>query len=397
MERSRNIPGRHPVILPVPAELHRICKGGRCGYVNGRQEEIIPCRYEEATVFLDGFAYVRTGDFWLRLNAKGCPVPLEEKNLVKQTLCPGGQILFRVQERNTPNGYGLLDHRNRILTPPRWLQLIPSSRTGWFLARKGTEQCFLDDRGNPVESPHWDHAEDFREGFAPVRKDGRWGYIDTSLKVVIPCVWEGAQAFCQGLAPVQKNGKWGYINREGIPVIPCRWESAEGFRGDFAWCTDNSEQVLLHRSGREAGRFRSRLETAEGRCAVCRDDRWGYVDAQGNLIVPCIWDRAGISAEDRLPVAKWDNLTGLYRWGFLDSRGSRITPCIFDACLPFREGMAAVRQGTLWGYIDRSGRWITPCIFTKAGSCSRGRACACREERWAEVTLQGLSWLKKAP
>jgi hypothetical protein len=64
----------------------------------------------------------------------------------------------------------------------------------------------------------------FSEGLADVKQNGKWGYINTKEKVVIPCIYDGAMSFYKGLAKVKKNDKWSVINTEGkVIVAECDW------------------------------------------------------------------------------------------------------------------------------------------------------------------------------
>src|SRR6218665_1119163 len=67
---------------------------------------------------------------------------------------------------------------------------------------------------------------------APVKIDGKWGYIDKSGKIAINPQFDFAWEFQEGLAVIQfgdKNGfdKWGYIDKTGEIVIEPQF--------DFIW------------------------------------------------------------------------------------------------------------------------------------------------------------------
>ena len=65
----------------------------------------------------------------------------------------------------------------------------------------------------------FDCARDFKEGFALVKKDGKWGYINTKGEQIIECKFDDARDFSEGFAAVKKDGKWGYINTKGYPAF----------------------------------------------------------------------------------------------------------------------------------------------------------------------------------
>ena len=66
---------------------------------------------------------------------------------------------------------------------------------------------------------------------ALVYKDGKWGYIDTTGKEIVPCQYEWYGNFSDGLAALYKDGKYGYIDTTGKVVIPFVFSHA-GYFGD---------------------------------------------------------------------------------------------------------------------------------------------------------------------
>ena len=72
--------------------------------------------------------------------------------------------------------------------------------------------------GNVAIDPAWEMAWMFCEGLAPVKSEGKWGFIDRRGNVVIGPRWEIVSQFENGIAPVRKGGVEGYINTSGEPV-----------------------------------------------------------------------------------------------------------------------------------------------------------------------------------
>lgn len=74
----------------------------------------------------------------------------------------------------------------------------------------------------------------FSEGYAPVCKDGKWGYIDKTGREVIPCKYDWANPFHEGLASVLPSygSGYGFIDTLGREVIRHRREIA--VPGDFS-------------------------------------------------------------------------------------------------------------------------------------------------------------------
>lgn len=60
------------------------------------------------------------------------------------------------------------------------------------------------------------------QGLCPVQVNGKWGYINTTGNVAIPCVYEDAYNFKnEGVAVVKQKGKYGLINKRGEILVPC--------------------------------------------------------------------------------------------------------------------------------------------------------------------------------
>ena len=55
----------------------------------------------------------------------------------------------------------------------------------------------------------------FNEGLIPVKKDGKYGYINEHNQIVISFNYDDAFEFSEGFAVVQRYGKYGYVDRFG--------------------------------------------------------------------------------------------------------------------------------------------------------------------------------------
>ncbi|MBS5810548.1 MAG: WG repeat-containing protein, partial [Campylobacter concisus] len=72
----------------------------------------------------------------------------------------------------------------------------------------------------------FDGAGNFKEGFSAVKKDGKWGYINTKGEQIIECKFDDTNYFNEGFAAVKKDGKWGYINTKGEQIVECKFDGA---------------------------------------------------------------------------------------------------------------------------------------------------------------------------
>lgn len=111
-----------------------------------------------------------------------------------------------------------------------------------FVKKNGSVYLFAD--GKQVGEDFFEDALPFGdEGYAAVKKNGLWGFIDNSGCLKIGYKFEEALSFGQHLAAVKQGGLWGYINLYGDIVIEPLFLKAKNF-------SEGSAPVLTERGWR---------------------------------------------------------------------------------------------------------------------------------------------------
>lgn len=108
-------------------------------------------------------------------------------------------------------------------------------------------------RGNPCR-----RIGGFHEGLADYCELGYFGFLDTSLAVVIPAQYSKLQSFSEGLAAVCKGNKWGFIDHKGQEKIPFEYEDALSFFCGYVAVKKASGWGLIDSSGRAVSEFKYR-------------------------------------------------------------------------------------------------------------------------------------------
>jgi hypothetical protein len=174
----------------------------------------------------------------------------------------------------------------------------------------------------------------FSEGLYPLQHAGKWGYIDTSGKVVIPFIWDEVdlfRGFRGGIALVKKGTMWGVINRHCGLVSPPVWQ-------DMDYADPDGKTGLLK---------------------VAKEGKWGLIDFQGKVVAEPAWDEirgfeGGVSpvrsgGKDRVELSKMGQARTLEdygRWGFIDTGGRVVaTPDRWREVHNFTNGRFTVVEG----------------------------------------------------
>ena len=136
-----------------------------------------------------------------------------------------------------------------------------------------------------IIEPEYDRAEEFSESMAVVRKDGRYGYIDVSGRLVIPAKYQDAGAFSAGLAPVCLYGKYGYVDKSGEMVVPFKYSYAYPFSEGLAAVELNGKVAYIGPDGKTIIPYMldSGKPFKDGIAEVVVDGKIKYMDKAGNI------------------------------------------------------------------------------------------------------------------
>ena len=102
------------------------------------------------------------------------------------------------------------------------------------------------------------------------------------------------------------------------------------------------------------------------------DFKYGFMDKEGNLIIPYKYDRAYDFSEGLAMVYKTKNRIDYY--GYIDEHGNEIIQLQYEYGENFSQDLALVRQNRKFGFIDKKGDVIIPFKFDDADSFEYGKA-----------------------
>lgn len=151
------------------------------GLIDIYGNEIAPCIYDDVTIPEDGY-YV----------ALFSPLSEEEKDQYEFFFFDG--------------------------TPTGWIfEYARGFHDSYATVIANGKEYLLDTEGtlHSIEPYHLTWGDGFSDGRLLVEKDGLYGYLNTSLQLVIPCIYDWADTYMEGTAKVEIDDMIMYIDKNG--------------------------------------------------------------------------------------------------------------------------------------------------------------------------------------
>lgn len=230
---------------------------------------------------------------------------------------------------------------------------------------------YIDSSGKIVIKPQFVWAEEFSDGRAAFEnEDGKHGYIDESGAIVIEPKFDNWTNFSEGLAAVSIDFAYGYIDKTGKWAIPPQFAEGRPFsdglalvgvplNGKLSFPPGPVKHVFIDTTGKVVidpkddilnGTFSEGVGAVQ---FITKSDlEEVLIDKTGKTIVTVDDIKTDRSSEGLVPAKK----NG--KWGYLDTKGQFAIEPRFEEAHRFSEGLAAVLIGKDWGFIDRSGRVV---------------------------------------
>ena len=242
---------------------------------------------------------------------------------------------------------------------------------------------YLNTKGKIAHHAQYKDARDYSNGYAAVKNaKGMWGFINKEGKRVINFKYKDVGDFSEGFAPVKletedtsvkkkkKKGKkkkkkmvfkWGYIDTTGKVVIEPSFEVAGKFKDGYAIASPEWLFGYIDKTGEYAIKphYLEVKDFSEQKAAVLPDP------------------------------SRTSHLKGKYRWGFLDGSGNKMIEYLFEDVQSFSEGKAAAMRDMLWGYVDVSGKFKIAPKFDYVTPFKNNVALVVFQGQWRYISKDG--------
>jgi WG containing repeat len=308
-------------VLPFNDGIAVVIKVDKYGFINESGKEIISCKYECALNFSEGLAAVKENSKWGFINKYG------------------NYVIHNIYDSETASSYFMDD----VIFSKGYARVILNGKA-----------IFIDKNGKKIKDCPYERVEPFHFDLSAVKLEGMWGFIDTNLNIVIPCMYSNNYFF---------NDNWGSWNHAIAPYFSSQNQA------NITLIPDSLHNVI-DRFGRTLLPWCLLIIEIPSKNKISVIFTWnkkyGLINYKCELIANRLYDdlyadfrffldegsrnHMRLDGEDTFIRVKSNNL-----FGFLIDNGERIIPRIYDQAEDFKNGRAKVKLNGIEFYIDENG------------------------------------------
>ncbi|MBR1799748.1 MAG: WG repeat-containing protein [Bacteroidales bacterium] len=333
---------------------------GQCGMIDRDGREIVPCIYDKVEYPRDNrIKVVKNGLMGYTDLSGRVVIPIQYQACSDFS---EGRAAVMVTMSGYGTGCTFVDTMGKMLFPPEF-ELVEPYSCGYAIAKKNNLWGVINRQGEAVLPMQFTEITNIIEGFFFAGTDKGWALYDTTMTQLSPYLYNWTHFVADRRIPVGRNGKYGYLDPKGREVIPCKYDEVSAFVGERAVVKLGEYYGIIDTAGREITPIEYTDKTTKGRkffycdslALVEKNGKIGYVDYDGNLVIPFLFDE-GYQFSQGFASVKYDG-----GWGYINKKGEVYIPFIFDAASPFEWGRADVVYGGQFMKMNLKGKCVKNC------------------------------------
>ncbi len=313
MERVISYDGRKmDLSTQIADEYYRITDydTGKSALLRADGTEVIPMIYDGLQLESSGIISAKLGQNMGYLDITGkVIVPFEVSyGEVKQ------DIIFA--KNRLTSKWGAFDNKGKVLLPYAFDELSTGDIMLHIIGKKNGKFRYFTLEGKPMHDTEWEFASYYQNGRAVVGMGGKYGFIDTEGKVVVPLQYRYADNFAG-----YGDKLYAYVIRDKAMELIDQFGNPLPYRGNIA--SYHSFSVKKYAWYESATRIETPFDSGEYPYA-------GYIFAQ---------------------------VRATKKTGLLNILGEWVLPPEYDQILASSNGVSLTEQNTALAFVQQQGKW----------------------------------------
>lgn len=258
------------------------------GFCDIDQQQIIPCLYEEVKEFKNENTWVKEKDKWFLINNKNEKVIKDSFN---EILLFGKD--FSLVKKDT-FFYSINNESGKILSKTNE-KIIDSNFEIAIVLNEDKTKSFLDIKNLKKDLTKFEDLKLLCEGFAPFKKDNKWGLIDWQLKIIIEPQYDQMEILNSSLIKVLQNNQEFFIDLKNNKYLQNLKKFTYGknfsdgyitiFFKNKKGCMNDFFEILFLKKIEDISDFE------DGYAIFKKRNKYGVIKSTGKILINPIYDK----------------------------------------------------------------------------------------------------------
>ncbi|MFN6087803.1 MAG: WG repeat-containing protein [Cyclobacteriaceae bacterium] len=359
-------------LLPVRNRRTIIKSGDKFGLIDDLHQPLLPTEWDSLRELEDDLFLVKKTDRWGAIRSTSeLQVPVVYNTL---QFDEGGYRAFL-----KTSGWLLLDKKGIVKTAKAYRSIQEFDFSTWKV-RNGIYWGLLNQEGNEVVHCVFDSIGDRIGNLVAVKFKGLYGIIDLQENWIIApqrypirladetryLLIQPGNSFLKSM-----DGKVIYFTsypvefkeKYWVEHLPNGTENKLSYDGLKIMIEEKPQIKTSATQLSVPGLF----QMNEGLQGVCRNGKYGFVDAKGKLRIANRYDSIGAFQDGLAPV----KLIGM--WGFINSADKIVIQPNYESVSSFVNGLSIVQRSARMGLIDQRGQVVLPLRYEHIDRLSTGK------------------------
>lgn len=253
--------------------------------------------------------------------------------------------------------YGFIDRSGTVVIPPQydWAGFF---RDGYAPVMKEGKVLLIRSDGSLENSSGFDFIEMMGDSLILVRSGNKWGINLVTGRTIVPCRYDEIRlTFDKNLIGFREDSLWGFCTRRGLLLLPAVSDTGYAFRGKYLRYERNGLSGLVKFDGTPLLEAEcDDINISDPLVFYMKNNRWGCITKSGNKLLDPVWVSYRFIRGGFI-VLHCDSGSVL-----ATGSGKLITSCgMYDDYVNTNvSGIVSVSQGGKFGLMDTAGRVIFP-------------------------------------
>jgi len=183
-----------------------------------------------------------------------------------------------------------------------------------------------------------------------------------------------------------KPNKWGFVNNKNEIMIPFEYDFINPFENGLAYAEKNEKKIFVTpRNLKLTGDYDEAGIFTYGRAPVAKNKKWGFIDEDGILVIPMIYDHVEYFTKNNLSAVGKSG-----KAGFINREGKEVVPTIFEKVIGEQlDDLVIARKNYKWAFFNSKGNQLTDFLYTNVQRTWKGDETTFFENGPASVKMNG--------